>query len=118
MASASKTIPFVVPPQVVPATEVISQTELAMVLSLRGRLKQLEEQVESAENSLRDRLTRGAVVGQGDHTAKLTTSYRRNVSWKGVTERLAYRFKLDGKAFCARVLAATRPTSTVSLEIN
>ena len=118
MASASKSIPFVVPPQVVPVPEVISQTELAMVLSLRGRLKQLEEQVESAENSLRERLARGAAVEQGDHSARLSTSYRRNVSWKSVTERLAYRFKLDGEAFCARVLAATRPTPVVSLEIN
>jgi hypothetical protein len=41
MASASKSIPFVVPPQVVPTPEVISQTELTMLLSLQGRLHQL-----------------------------------------------------------------------------
>jgi hypothetical protein len=35
-----------------------------------------------------------------------------------VAERLTYRFKLDGKAFCARVLAATRPMPTVSLEVS
>jgi len=40
------------------------------------------------------------------------------VSWKSVAERLTFRFKLDGKAFVARVLAATRPSPVVSLEIN
>jgi len=74
--------------------------------------------VEKAEESIRQRLKQGASVEPGDHTAKLQTGYRRNVAWKGVAERLACRFKLDGKAFCARVLAATRPTPSVSLEIN
>lgn len=64
MATAKQSIPFVVPPQVVPAV------------------------------------------------------CSRNASWKGVTERLAYRFKLDGKAFCARVLAATKPTPSISIEIS
>lgn len=59
MATASKSIPFVARPQAVPAPEVISQTELAMLLSLRGRLSQLETQVEDAEQSIRERLERG-----------------------------------------------------------
>jgi hypothetical protein len=37
---------------------------------------------------------------------------------QSVAERLAYRFRLDGKAYVARVLAATRPTPITSLEIN
>lgn len=41
MASAKQSIPFVVPPQVVPALEVISQTELNLLLSLQGWLHQL-----------------------------------------------------------------------------
>ena len=105
-------------PKVIPAVEIISQTELAILLSLQGRLSQLETQVEKAEASIRQRLEQGATVEEGDHTAKLATSYRRNVSWKEVSERLAFRFKLDGTAFCARVLAATRPTPAVSLEIE
>jgi hypothetical protein len=87
-------------------------------LSLRGRLSQLESQVESAEQSIKQRLEQGASVESGDHTARLETNYRRNVSWKSVAERLANRFKLDGKAFVARVLAATRPRPTISVEIN
>ncbi len=89
--------------------EPITQNELALLLSLRGRLKQLEEQVASAEQSMRQRLDDRAAVEAGDHTAKLETGFRRDVSWKSVTERLAYRFKLDGEAYVARVLAATGP---------
>ena len=99
-----------------PKVETISQEELALILSLRGRLHQLTSQVESAEASIQQRLEHEASVEEGDHTAALKTSYRRNVSWKSVAERLAIRFKLYG--YVDRVLAATRPTSVVSLEIN
>ena len=118
MASATKAIPFVVRPQVVPAPEVISQTELAMFISLRGRLHQLETQVESAEQSIRERLEHGALVEEGDHSAQLEEHFRRNVSWKEVVLRLAERLRMDGAMYCARVLAATKPTRTVSLSIN
>jgi hypothetical protein len=121
---ATQTVPHVVeqskPAVVVPttkrSTETVSQTELELIISLRGRLQQLEEQVESAEESIRRRLESGAAIEPGVHTASLETSYRRNVSWKSVAERLANRFKLYG--YVARVLAATRPTPVVSLEIN
>lgn len=118
MATATKAIPFVVPAQPSPNVESITQAELTLLLSLRGRLHQLETQVEAAEQSIQQRLEQGASVELGDHTATLDTSYRRNVSWKSVAERLAYRCKLDGNAFTARVLAATRPTPVVSLEIR
>ena len=62
MATARQSIPFVVGPQAVPAPEVISQTELAMFISLRGRLHQLESQVETAEQSIKQRLEHGASV--------------------------------------------------------
>jgi hypothetical protein len=116
MATASKAIPFVVTAQPSPNVETISQAELTLLLSLRGRLHQLESQVETAELSIKERLEQDASVEPGDHTATLETSYRRNVSWKSVAERLANRFKLYG--YVARVLAATRPTPVVSLEIN
>jgi hypothetical protein len=118
MATARQSIPFAVPAQPSPNTESITQVELTLLLALRGRLHQLESQVEMAEQSIKERLEKGASVEPGDHAAKLETSYRRNVSWKSVAERLADRFKLDGRAFVARVLAATRPTPVVSLEIN
>jgi hypothetical protein len=116
MATAKQSIPFVVPPQVGPEIEPISQQELTLLLSLRGRLHQLNSQVESAEASIQYRLERGASVEEGDHTAALKTSYRRNVSWKSVAERLSIRFKLHG--YVDRVLAATKPTPITSLEIN
>jgi len=45
MASASKSIPFVVTAQPVPAVEPISQTELALFVSLRSRVAQLQKQI-------------------------------------------------------------------------
>lgn len=116
MASATKAIPFVVHAQPSPNVETISQAELTLLLSLRGRVSQLASPVETAERSIKQRLEQGATIG--DHTTKLETSFRCNMSWKSAAERLAYRFKLDGKAFTARVLAATRPRPAVSLEIN
>jgi hypothetical protein len=105
-------------PQSVPAVEPISQTELALVLSLRGRLKQLQDQLAVEEQSLQARLNAGAAIEPGDHTATLKENSRRSVGWKDVAIRLADRLKLDGEMYCARVLAATKPTKTVSLVIN
>jgi hypothetical protein len=116
---ATQTVPHVVSfPQHVPAVEPISQTELTLVLSLRGRLKQFEEQLAAQEESLQERLEAGAEVESGDHTATLKENSRRSVAWKDVAIRLADRLKLDGEMYCARVLAATKPTKTVSLEIS
>ena len=115
---ATQIVSHVVPfPQSVPANQ-ISQTELKLLLSLRGRLSQLESQIATAEESLKARLEAGASVEPGDHSAELKQHSRRNVSWKVVAARLARRLKLDGEAYCERVLAATRPTKTVSLEIH
>jgi hypothetical protein len=105
-------------PQSESAKETISQTELGLLLSLRGRLKQLQEQIATEEDSLKTRLAAGAVIEPGDHTAELKENPRRNVSWKDVAIRLANRLKWDGEMYCARVLAATKPTKTVSLEVH
>ena len=118
MATVNNASLFVVPTQPAPAAEPISQAEIALLLSLRGRLHQLEAQVESAEKSILQRLQNGAGVELGDYSATLHTSFRRNVSWKSACERLAERFKLDGAAFTARVLAATKQTPIVSLELR
>ncbi len=98
--------------------ETISQEELGLLLSLRGRLRQLEAQLATEEQSLRARLAAGARIQPGDHTAVLKESFRRNVAWKAVVVRLALRLKLDGEAYCARVLASTRPTRTVALVVE
>jgi hypothetical protein len=99
-------------PQSEPAAEIISQTELALLLSLRGRLAQLESQLTAEEESLKTRLQAGAVIEPGDHTAELKENSRRSVAWKEVCIRLTDRLKLDGEMFCARVPAATKPTKT------
>jgi hypothetical protein len=101
-------------PQAIPCA--ITQDEITLFLSLRSRLHQVQSQIEKAEASIKERLEQGASVEPGDHAATLETSYRRNVSWKSVADRLAKRFKLYG--YVDRVLAATRPTPVTSLEIN
>jgi hypothetical protein len=45
-------------------------------------------------------------------------NFRRNVSWKDVVVRLAERLKLNGEAYCAKVLSSTKPSRTVSLVIE
>jgi hypothetical protein len=96
----------------------VAQLELAMLLSLRSRLHQLQEQVESAEKSIKTRLETGAMLEPGDHRAELKENFRRNVSWKDVTVRLAKRLKMDGEAYCSKVLNSTKPTRSVSLVIE
>jgi hypothetical protein len=107
-------------PQVVPfpAPQTITQLELTALLSLRGRLSQLEEQVETAEQSIKARLETGASLEPGDHRAELKENFRRNVSWKDVVIRLAERLKMDGEAYCAKVLSSTKPSRTVSLVVE
>lgn len=101
-----------------PAPTQITQLELAAFLSLRGRLHQLQEQVESAEESIKTRLGSGAELEPGDHRAELKENFRRNVSWKDVVIRLANRLRMDGEAYCAKVLSSTKPTRSVSLDVE
>ena len=101
-----------------PAPKGITQLELELLLSLRGRLHQLQEQVESAETSIKTRLETGATLEPGDHRAELKENFRRNVSWKDVTVRLAKRLRMDGEAYCAKVLNSTKPTRSISLVLE
>lgn len=101
-----------------PAPKGVTQVELELLLSLRGRLHQLQEQVESAEQSIKTRLETGATLEPGDHRAELKENFRRNVSWKDVTVRLAERLRMNGDAYCKKVLASTKPTRSVSLVIE
>jgi hypothetical protein len=118
MASAKQSIPFPVFSQLHTRTEPITQLELELFLSLRNRLKQLESQVAAEEAALKSRLEAGTSVDPGVHVLELKESFRRNVSWKDVVMRLATRLKMDGAGYCARVLASTRPTRTVSLIVE
>lgn len=101
-----------------PAPQAITQLELATLLSLRGRLHQLEEQVQEATQSIKTRLEMGAILEPGDHRAELKENFRRNVSWKDVVVRLAERLRMDGEAYCAKVLSSTKPSRTVSLVVE
>src|SRR5439155_17057396 len=74
-----------------PAPQQISQLELSLLISLRGRLAQLEGQVENAEQSIKTRLEKGCSVEEGDHVALLKPTNRRNVAWKAIVERLRDR---------------------------
>lgn len=109
--------PFVVQ---LPSPQTITQLELTALLSLRGRLSQLEKQIESAEQSIKTRLEKGAVIEPGDHHAELTENLRRNVSWKDVAVRLGDRLFGNGKGepYCEKVLSSTKPTRTVSLKLQ
>jgi hypothetical protein len=101
-----------------PAPKGITQLELELLLSLRGRLHQLQEQVESAEQSIKSRLESGASLEPGDHIAELKESFRKNVSWKSVAIRLAERLRMNGEAYCAKVLNSTKPTRSISLVVE
>jgi hypothetical protein len=101
-----------------PAPQTITQLELTILLALRGRLHQFQEQVDTAEQSITTRLETGASLEPGDHRGELKENFRRNVSWKDVVVRLAERLKLDGEAYCAKVLASTKQTRTVTLVVR
>ncbi len=112
MATATKSIPFVVPAQPIPAVEPISQTELALFVSLPSRVAQLQKQIDEQETALTARLESGAGIEPGIHVAELKESSRRNVSWKSIVQRLA------GERYAKRVLAATRPDRSLNLVVN
>jgi hypothetical protein len=68
VASLSKSATLSIPKQI---PQPITQTELVLLLSLRGRLSQLEERVAGQEVELKARLEAGCLVEEGDHTAAL-----------------------------------------------
>ncbi len=113
--SKSSVVSFPVPP-----VEPITQLELAALLSLRNRARQLEQQIADAEASIQTRLEANAAVETGEHTAELKESSRRSVAWRVVAERLGDRLFGSGKGdgYCERVLRSTRLTRTVNLVIQ
>jgi hypothetical protein len=110
---ATQTLPQVISfPQSVPAVESVSQRNLAQILELRHRIESLEAELETVEASVRTQLETGAAVEPGLLKAFLKTLERRSVSWKAVCEREL------GEKYCTRVLAATKPSTTVSLVVE
>jgi hypothetical protein len=115
---AAPSVPLQFPQHIGAAKEPITQLELELLLSLRNRLAQLEAQIAAEEATFQARLEAGAPVEPGTHHVELKENWRRNVSWKSVAIRLAKRLKLNGAAYCARVLASTKPTRSISVEIS
>jgi hypothetical protein len=113
--AARATIPF---PQSV--SDQITQAELAILLTLRSRMHVLETQIEAAEEDMRARLGAGCEVEPGERSVELKENSRRSVSWREVAERLAVKAfgKKRGELYCPRVLAATSPSVTTSLQIS
>ena len=112
--AASPAIPF-------PAAKdtQISQFEVAALLSLRNRARQLAEQLDTAEAAILDRLFAGETVEPGERSVEIKESSRRSVSWREVAERLAVKAfgRKRGELYCPKVLAATKPSVTRSLSI-
>lgn len=115
--ATQKLTPFPSPEQAPALPERITQVQLSLLLTARSRLRQLQEQVEEYETSIKARLEAGAPVEPGDHTARLKEHFRRCVAWKDVVIRLATRLGLNGEAYTENVLAHTAPTRTVTLDV-
>jgi hypothetical protein len=118
---ATQTVPQI-HPVVVPFREPvveISQAKLELIILLRNERERLKEQLEEAEAEVRAALEANAPVEPGVHVASLKESFRRNVAWREVAERLGDRFYGDGKGegYCEKVLQSTKPTRTVSLAV-
>ena len=90
----------------------ISQFQLARYATLANQIDALKAEQSALEHQLTTALDSGAVVEPGNHTAKLRTSERRNVSWKSVVERLR------GAGYARKVLAATKPTNYTRLIVS
>lgn len=117
--ATQKVTPFAVPSQSSPEVDQITQYELETLILLRSALKQRGDQLAAIETDLKARLEAGAVIEAGVHVAALKESFRRNVSWRDVAERLADRLLGSGRGdgYCAKVLSSTKPNRTVSLDI-
>lgn len=96
----------------------ISQEELRELILLRNVLRQRGEQLAFLEKQMLAKLQAGAICESGVHIAQIKETWRRSISWKDVVMRLAERLKLNGEAYCSRVLASTKPSRSVSLDIN
>ena len=90
----------------------ISQFQLARYVTIANQIDALKAEQLELEHQLTTALHSGAVVEPGNHTAKLRTTERRNVSWKKVVIRL----KSEG--YANKVLSATKPTTYTKLVVR
>ena len=120
MASAQTVAHSFNSPKVVPlpVPAAISQEDIETIILLRNAVRQRAAQLEFLENEMLAKLAAGAPCESGVHTAEIKQNWRRNVSWKSVTIRLAERLELNGEAYCANVLEHTKPTLSLSLAID
>lgn len=96
----------------------IKQSEVIELVQARNAAVQLGKMIEALEANLKSRLEAGAAVELGAHICELRENLRRNVAWKDVSVRLAERLGLDGAAYCANVLAHTKPSRSVSVVVS
>ena len=98
----------------------ITQTQLEQIISLRNQVAALKADLETAEAEAKTALEAGVEVEPGTHAASLKESFRRNVAWLEIVSRLGDRLYGDGKgaAYCARVIAGTKPSRIVQLFVS
>ena len=95
-----------------PQSNRISQFTLARFVKLANQLDALKAEQLALEQSLTTALAKGFQVESGTHTASLKTTERRNVSWRGVVERI------KGSGYVKQVLSATKPKSYTKLIVR
>ncbi len=98
----------------------ITQTQLERIISLRNQVSALKADLETAEAEAKTALESGVEVEAGTHVASLKEVFRRNVAWREIVSRLGDRLYGDGKgsAYCARVIASTKPSRSVQLVVS
>ncbi|HET6143865.1 MAG TPA: hypothetical protein VFE02_10170 [Candidatus Acidoferrales bacterium] len=100
------------PSQPSPKIQTVTQDKLALIITLRHEIEQLEQQLGEAQTDVKSALESGAEVEAGLFRASLKTSSRTNVAWKSVCEREL------GEDYITRVLAATKPDKYVHLIVT
>jgi len=95
-----------------PQSNQISQFTLARFVKLANQLDALKAQHAALEQQLTSDLANGCEVESGTHLASLKTTERRNVSWRGVVERL------KGSGYVKQVLSSTKPKTFTKLIVR
>ena len=92
--------------------QTLTQFDLARYVTMANQIDALKAEQSALEQQLITSLDSGCKVEPGNHTAKLRTTERRNVSWKKVVIRL----KSEG--YANKVLSATKPTTYTKLVVR
>ena len=92
--------------------EVVTQTQLARILQLKGEIAEAKKQLEQAEGEVQHALERDVPIESGLLKALLKVVERRSVPWKKVVEREL------GEDYATRVLASTKPDRFTHLVVT